>query len=238
MNKPVIGITVDIEEGSAPGRQVLKLNENYAQAVSSCGGVPILISPETDASAVIEMVDGILIPGGPDIDAKHWGEANHEKAVLQVEERYEAETALLRAVPEAMPVLGICYGCQLMNVSRGGTLRQHLPDEVGHAGHEGGTLQEYELEAGSRLAEAMDGTKAEGKSYHHQAVGRLGTGLRATARHGADGVIEAIEASDLPFFVGVQWHPERMLEDAGTRRLFESFIAAAQEYRQAKCGQR
>jgi putative glutamine amidotransferase len=179
-----------------------------------------------DMDVIAGLIHGWLIPGGADIDASRWGETNHEKVELQDPARFEGEASLYARLQPDVPILGICYGCQFLNVARGGSLIQHVPDVVGHESHSGGTLQSYRLEADSKLATAMATGKVEGKSYHHQAVGNLGEGLRVVA-HAADGIVEAVEALDRPFVLGVQWHPERTAEDAATRRLFESFIAAA-----------
>ncbi len=229
--KPIIGISVDCEKDPADERTrgKLTLNWNYAQAVSDAGGVPILIPPTADMEVVSSLIHGFLIPGGNDIDASRWGEANHPKAVLQDPTRYEAEAALLAILDKDVPVLGICYGAQFLNVNFGGTLVQHLPDVVGHETHAGGTLQEYELEPHSRLAEAMGGTKVQGKSYHHQAVGEPGENLRVVARN-QDGTVEAVESTDRPWLIGVQWHPERTSADPATAKLFRDFVDAARRY--------
>lgn len=127
-------------------------------------------------------------------------------------------------------MLGICYGCQVVNVLRGGSLDQHLPDGLGHDEHTGGTMQKYVVNVDSRLSQSTETAVIEGKSYHHQAVGRLGEGLWVTAKS-EDGTVEAIEANDRPWLVGVQWHPERTPDDPATQRLFKRFVQAAAEYR-------
>jgi putative glutamine amidotransferase len=237
MNKPVIGITVDCAFDPADGRTngKLELNWNYAQAIAEAGGIPLLIPPQAEPGVVADIIDGWLIPGGNDIDASHWGEQNHPKVKVIEPERFDAERRLMDSVPPELPVLGICYGCQFINVAHGGSLEQHLPDVLGHDLHRGGTLQRYSVEAGSKLAEATGVESIEGKSYHHQAVGRPGAGLQVIAKD-QEGVIEAIEATDRPWMIGVQWHPERTREDEATQRLFRSFVRAAAEYRAAKRG--
>ncbi|HVT11780.1 MAG TPA: gamma-glutamyl-gamma-aminobutyrate hydrolase family protein [Fimbriimonadaceae bacterium] len=228
--RPVIGITVDsIPDPDDPRtRGKLSLNWNYAQAVADAGGVPILIPPMADPEQVAAMIDGWLIPGGADIDAARFGEENHPAVELQDPARYEAEAALMDRLDPETPIFGICYGCQFLNVARGGTLFQHLPDTVGHESHTGGTLQQYSLEE-SKLREATGAATVSGKSYHHQAVKDLGANLKVVAT-ADDGTVEALEATDRPWVIGVQWHPERTLEDPATRRLFEEFIAAAAQY--------
>ena len=233
--KPVIGITVECKHlpQDERTRGSLNLNWNYSQAIAEAGGVPIVIPPTADPQAVAQMIDGWLIPGGYDIDAANFGEANHPKVELQDPSRFEAEQALMREIDPAMPILGICYGCQFLNVARGGTLEQHIPDRVGADRHTGGTLETLKIEEMSRLSQAADSSEMKGKSYHHQAVGKVGAGLRVVARHD-DGTFEAIEATDRPWLIGVQWHPERTLDDPATRRLFKSFVQAASEFRASR----
>jgi putative glutamine amidotransferase len=225
--KPLIGITVNAKEepGDKSGGR-LWLNWNYAQAISDAGGIPILIPPQADMAALAQVIDGWLIPGGHDIDAKHFGEENHAEVDPIEHERFDAEAELYKHLAAETPVLGICYGCQFINVQRGGKLIQHLPDVVGHGAHEGGTPQDYMIRSGSKLASIVGKSVASGKSYHHQAVGALGEGLTVVAEH-EDGMVEAIEATDRPWMVGVQWHPERTFSDPESKSLFEAFIAAA-----------
>jgi gamma-glutamyl-gamma-aminobutyrate hydrolase PuuD len=201
--------------------------------VAKAGGVPLLIPPTADASAVVPLLDGFLIPGGRDIDATRWGEANHPEVEPQDPARFEIEAEIYRLASPNLPIFGICYGCQFLNVVRGGTLIQHLPDVVGHGEHTNGTLQEYALDPTSRLAQETTAERVAGKSFHHQAVGRLGQGLRVTA-HAPDGTVEAIEATDRAWAIGVQWHPERTPEDPATQELFRAFIRAARTFRESK----
>lgn len=235
VEKPVIGITVECKHlpQDERTRGSFSLNWNYAQAIAEAGGVPIVIPPTADPNAIARMIDGWLIPGGYDIDASNFGEENHAKVELQDPSRFESEQALMKAVDPEMPIFGICYGCQFLNVARGGTLEQHIPDRVGANHHTGGTLETLRIENESRLARAADAAEMKGKSYHHQAVGEVGAGLKVVARH-EDGTVEAIEATDRPWLIGVQWHPERSLEDPATRRLFESFVQAAAEFKRSR----
>ncbi|MGO9896792.1 MAG: gamma-glutamyl-gamma-aminobutyrate hydrolase family protein [Bryobacteraceae bacterium] len=229
--KPIIGITVDAhgdpEDPRTRGK--LELNWNYAQAVTDAGGVPVLIPPMADMRDLSGVIHGWLIPGGADIDAGRFGQENHPKVSLQDPARFAGEKELLDSVSPELPILGICYGCQFLNVARGGTLIQHLPDVVGHEQHTGGTLQSYEIEPGSKLAAVVGQAHAAGKSYHHQAVESPGQNLHVVAKN-EDGTVEAIEATDRPWVIGVQWHPERTLDDAASRRIFETFVAAARAY--------
>jgi putative glutamine amidotransferase len=201
--------------------------------VARAGGVPVVIPPTADPVEVLKFIDGWLISGGSDIDARRWGEENHPESRLQDLSRFELESALFRLADLELPVLGICYGCQLLNVVRGGALHQHLPEVLGREGHTGGVLERYDVDPKSLLSDVVEAGQIDGKSYHHQAVSRLGTGLKAVAKH-ADGTIEAIEATDRPWMIGVQWHPERTPEDEATRRLFEGFVGAAAAFRRKR----
>ncbi len=234
--KPIIGITLESKFEPDDSRSLgeMKLNWNYAQMVSDAGGVPIIIPPTADAEAIATMIDGWLIPGGLDIDAGRFDEENHPEVDLQDGTRFEIEAALYRALPEEVPILGICYGCQFLNVIRGGNLEQHIPDRAGTDVHTGGTLAPANVLSDSKLAAIM-GTTVNGKSYHHQAVGRVGEGLRISARH-EDGTIEGIESTDDRWLLGVQWHPERTPEDPATRSLFEAFVNAAAIYNKSRTG--
>lgn len=230
--KPIIGITVEskFEPENTRNRGMLSLGYNYAEEVAKAGGVPILIPPTADVEAVAEIIDGWLIPGGADIDASYWGEPNHEKAEPNDGSRVESELALWKQVSPDLPVLGICYGCQMINVALGGTLEQHVPDRVEHESHSGGTLQQYVLDPSSRAAQVLGTATPQGKSYHHQAVGRVAEGLRAVGHH-EDGTIEVVEGTGKRWLVGVQWHPERTPEGDDTQNLLRSFIAAAAEFK-------
>lgn len=233
--RPIIGITVDAKPDptNARTRGKLTLNWNYAEAVADAGGVPVLIPPQAEVEELVRVLDGWLIPGGNDIDASEFGEENHPSVEPIERARYDLERRLYSAWPEAAPVLGICYGCQFLNVARGGSLIQHLPDVVGHENDRLGTVQRYRIDDDSLLAEAIGLAEAEGKSYHHQAVGRLGIGLRVTARN-EDNTVEGLEAQDRPWVVGVQWHPERSPEDEATRRLLDTFVARARAYTEGR----
>ena len=235
MNKPIIAVTPDCayEPENARTRGRISLNWNYPEIVARAGGVPILVPPTADKGEIASLVHGWLIPGGADMDAARFGQENHPKAELQDPTRYDSEHALYNLVPTDLPVLGVCYGMQFLNVARGGDLIQHLPDAVGHGGHALGEIRLATLEARSRLAQIVGSGTVGGSSWHHQAVGTLGRGLSVTARD-ADGIVQAIEDPSLPFFVGVQWHPERTPDDAATQRLFGAFIEAARVYAETR----
>ena len=227
--KPIIAITVDVD--ADPLR--MSLRWNYAEQVVLAGGNPLLISPLTDVEPLVDFIDGWLIPGGDDIDSVHFNQELHPMARLQHPSRWDGESQLYSLIDPALPVLGICYGCQFLNVKRGGSLIQHVPDSVGHEEHSGGTMQKYSVTESSILNRATGVTSIEGKSYHHQAVDEVAPGLIVSAL-AKDGTIEAIEDQSKPFWLGVQWHPERTPEDVATQSLFNTFIEAARNYRKGK----
>ncbi|MDH4387996.1 MAG: gamma-glutamyl-gamma-aminobutyrate hydrolase family protein [Fimbriimonas sp.] len=227
--KPLIAISVDVD----PEPLRFSLRWNYAEQVALAGGNPLLISPLTDLEPLVGLIDGWLIPGGDDIDSSHFGQELHPKAQLQHPARWENESRLYERLPSNLPIFGICYGCQFLNVKRGGTLIQHVPDVTGHEGHSGGTMQKYSVSESTLLAQSSKVACIEGKSYHHQAVDAVGEGLVVTAR-AEDGIVEAIEDPLKPFWLGVQWHPERTPDDVATQNLFKAFIKAATEYRESK----
>lgn len=233
--KPIIGITVDGKSDPNDARTGgrLTLNWNYASVVAEFGGVPILLPPSTDPEAVAPLLDGLLIPGGDDIHPRNYGQEVHPKADLVSEARFDFEQRLFEVLHFDVPVLGICYGCQFINVAhQGGSLIQHLPDRVGHEHDRGGTNQRYRIEPGTQTGQLL-GSSASGESWHHQAIDTVGEGLRVTAFN-EDGTIEGIESTERPWMIGVQWHPERTAEDPTSQRLFEAFIEAARAHRIAR----
>ncbi len=226
--RPVIGITASL----GPGKDDLQENERfyanrlYADCVVAAGGTPLLIPRISDPVEIAALIDGLVITGGDDIDAKHFGEENHPKVNLEDPERYPFEVNLLNALPDEKPVLGICYGSQAINVYRGGNIVQHIPDILDHDSHSGGTMQAYTLEPCSKLAGIVGGCLIEGKSYHHQSNDRPGDGLKVVAKTD-DGIIEAVEDDGDRWFIGLQWHPERTPDSNATKAIFSSFIEAA-----------
>ncbi len=235
--KPIIGITVESKHDPEDFRTrgEIGLNWNYFEMISRAGGVPIVIPPTADSSVVTRLLDGWLIPGGRDIDACRFGEPNHPEVDLQDPSRYEIEKALFRAVPVELPILGICYGCQFLNVVSGGSLIQHLPEVSGRVTHTNGPIQEYRVDSGSKLGAISAGHQVQGRSYHHQAIGRLAPDLREVAWH-EDGTIEGVESSSRPWTVGVQWHPERVPDNPVSIALFAEFVRKAQLFCEAKAG--
>ncbi|MEN3356220.1 MAG: putative glutamine amidotransferase [Mycobacteriales bacterium] len=183
--------------------------------VATAGCTPVLLPPLPDIEQAIARLDGLVLPGGPDVDPALYSAEVHPKTGRIDRKRDAAELALLDAALDAdLPVLGICRGLQLLNVLRNGTLHQHLPEITGHNGHSPGLgrpgvygSQDVRLAAGSRIAEALGGGTATVPCHHNQAIDRLGTGLTATA-WAADGTVETVEIPGHPFAVAVQWHAE------------------------------
>jgi len=235
MSRPVIGITTSCgpDPKETKPNERFYVNRLYADRLVEAGADPILLTTLTPPEVARGIVDGLLIPGGDDIDASHFGQENHPRVNLEDRGRFPYEKSLLDVLSSETPVFGICYGSQAMNVYRGGDLLQHIPDRVPDSKHSGGTVQTYAVEPESRLAGLLGAGEAQGESSHHQANDRAGDGLRVVART-PDGVVEAIEDTGDRWFVGVQWHPERTPENPATVRLFKSFVEQAALYRSAR----
>jgi putative glutamine amidotransferase len=223
---------------SEPAGRELALGLTYPDAIRRAGAVPVVIPP-MDAAAIEPLLDGLwglCLSGGPDLHPATYG-ADPHPALGPTEPHLDRfEIALLRAAEARdMPVLAICRGLQVLNVSRGGTLTQDLPSEhpsgVEHRQSQPGSTPTHgvTLEAGSLAAGCLGVRDARVNSFHHQAVDRLGSGLRAVG-WAADGVIEAIEATDRSFTVAVQWHAESMINSAEQARLLEAFAEVAVSY--------
>ena len=225
----------------------LAKTSNYQDAVTAAGGDPVLLSlqrPET-LQQLLPTLDAFVLPGSPaDVDPATYGEVNRGKSEPPDAPREATDRSILKhAFTEKKPVLAICYGCQLLNVYLGGTLIQDLREEtdtpIAHTRHdivpqpEADPVHPAILEQASRLAKIAANVEVPVNSSHHQAVERVGKNLLVTA-HAPDGTIEAIEwAGDTNWIVGVQWHPERMVGDAVSERLFRDFISAASQSRTA-----
>jgi putative glutamine amidotransferase len=215
MSRPVIGITLDY--GDKPKQYMLPYD--YATSVERAGGLPWPLPFKTDLSLipqVVDRLDGIVFSGGDDLDPSLYGQSWHPNAEPIDPDRQKFELALIAEVEKRrMPALGICLGCQLMNVHRGGSLNQFLPDLERSAALEHRKLNDdlrrhrVELDPGTRLAQAIGREQIEVNTRHKQSIDRTGRGLRVIAR-APDGVVEGVEDPSHPFFMAVQWHPENL----------------------------
>jgi len=232
--RPLIGIS---SYGRAGERQTFSVPCEYVDAVRVAGGIPIVLPPVEGETAGLDVVAGLILPGGGDVDPSHYGGDRHDANYGISQERDRFELALARAAIARpfMPVLCVCRGMQLLNVALGGDLIAHIPDQFGTSVvHRAPQLQavphDVRLDPESRLARLLGETEFTVQSVHHQAVGRLGDGLRAVA-WAEDGVVEAVESDRHAFLIGVQWHPERdALSDPRPMRLFEELVACADGY--------
>jgi putative glutamine amidotransferase len=204
---------------------------SYATAVQRAGGLALLLPPdaaaEVEPDRVLDRLDALILAGGSDVDAGSYGAEPHPEMGRTWPERDGFEVALARrALERDMPLLGICRGMQVLNVARGGTLCQHLPEVVGHERHREvpGTFGDHEvtLAPGSLAAEAAGAERIGVKSHHHQGIERLGEGLVVTGNSVEDDLFEAIEVPDRRFALGVIWHPEEDIDDRVIGALVEA----------------
>ena len=246
---PLIGVStsevrfpedVDQTEHAEPPRRELAVGVTYAEAVEQAGGVPVVLAP-----VAVEMIDpllarldGLCISGGPDLDPSFYGAEPHPELGPTFPDIDRFELAILRhAQARGLPVLAICRGMQLLNVSRSGTLCQHLPDRVDgsvvHRQTRPGRFATHEVrvERASRLRGLLGEERLGVNSFHHQAVERIGTGLHAVA-WSPDGVIEAVETDAQHFALGVQWHAESLVDDTPHAALFAALVRAATAHRE------
>lgn len=230
-DRPLIGIGANLVRAKwGPwDRPAVLMAETYLDLMAAAGCVPVLLPPQPGIEDVVQRLDGLLLPGGGDLDPAAYGATPHPETGRLSPPRDAAELALAGAAVRAgLPLLGICRGLQVLNVFLGGTLHQHLPDITGHKGHEPEPgvfgAERTRLEPGSQIAKILGTDTATVPCHHHQAIDRLGAGLAVTAR-AEDGVIEAVELADHPFAVAVQWHAE---EDGGrAESLFRALVDAA-----------
>ena len=221
MSRPVIGICAGIEQArwGVWSQEALLTPRGYVDAVQRAGGMALLLPPdarlEEDPDDVLDLLDGLILAGGADVDPSFYGADPHPATRDTVPERDAFEIALARrALERDLPLLGICRGMQLMNVARGGTLEQHLPDSHGHEDHRrvsgtfDGADHDVRLEPGSLAARAAGEELHGTKSHHHQGVDVIGEGLVVSGWSTLDELPEALELPERRFALGVQWHPE------------------------------
>mgnify|MGYP000188373654 CR=1 FL=1 len=235
--KPVIGITCDYDWD----KELIQLRPGYVQGVCRAGGLPYLIAPVPglDPSDIVQQINGLLLTGGQDVDPRFFGEQPHPANGRINPYRDELELALCgEAARAGMPVFGICRGIQLMNIAMGGSIYQDLS-----MAHENDRLiyhsqnapkwygvHEVTVKSGTRLHNILGTDRLYTNSFHHQAIRHPAGTFKAVA-HTHDGIIEAVESDHHMFFIGVQWHPECMLEDRHMQKLFDAFVKAADNYR-------
>ncbi|PMB03110.1 peptidase C26 [Fischerella thermalis CCMEE 5273] len=231
----LIGITTYGRQEALP----FSLPAAYLDAVRAAGGTPILLPPgETDPAILLEPLDGLIIPGGGDINPKCYN-GSHHPSIYSVDcdrDAFELKLAEF-ALKNHLPVLGICRGLQILIVSDGGSLIPHVPDVYGTSvlhrldpepGKRFPTEHKVKIHKDSRLANFIQQTHISVVSWHHQAVHKLPSGWRAVAHAVEDGLIEAVEHEDHPWAIGVQWHPELSKDDPNHQRIFQAFVVATQ----------
>ena len=234
MTIPTIGLTLDSEEpGGYSNQPWYAVRQNYCASVDRAGGLPMLLPHTSErAAAYLDSIDGLIVTGGHfDVDPALFGARDRHDTVKLKSGRTDFELAITRAALERdLPVLGICGGQQLLHVVLGGTLIQHIPDEIeGALAHEqpnprtepGHTVR---IARNTLLHSIVEMDELEVNSAHHQAAKDAPTGIIVNAT-AADGVIEGIESADYRFCLGVQWHPEYEISP-GDSKIFQAFVAA------------
>jgi len=235
---PIIGITTN-QSKNASGQPTIMLMQSYVNAVMQAGGVPVLIPSliaEDGWDALYSRLDGILFSGGGDIGLEYAPGEPHRRIDDVDLARDSLELKMVRAAAsDGKPFLGICRGCQVVNVALGGTLYTHIPDQLPNAIDHTypGTLRtvlvhEVKIEEGTRAAEIFGEPIIKVNSLHHQGLREIAPSLRI-AGHAPDGLVEAIELSAHPFGIAVQWHPEWLTDQEPARNLFQKFMEAAKK---------
>ncbi len=224
MSRPLIGITTATRDAGSP---FLQQRLTYVHSVDAAGGLPVLIAPmsEDALAELLERLDGIVFPGGADVDPAAYGEAPHPKTETNVDlDQLEFATARWALASET-PILGICRGQQMLNVALGGSLIQHVDDHR-QPGDRTALTQSLTVAPDSRMREVFGADRLVVNTMHHQAVGRLGSGLKAVA-WSDDGTVEAVESEDHPWLLMVQFHPEELVDfHAPSLRLMTAFVEA------------
>ncbi|MGD0462751.1 MAG: gamma-glutamyl-gamma-aminobutyrate hydrolase family protein [Tepidisphaeraceae bacterium] len=235
MIRPLIGITIDTHDDGDKYESPFA----YAKAVERAGGLPLLIPYQTDLALIPQIVDifgGILFTGGNDLDPDLYGQQWHPKAEKIDPARQTFELALIAEVEtRRLPTLGVCLGSQLMNVYRGGSIHQFLPDLPSESPIEhrkiGDTIPRHPvtIDLSSRIGQSIGKPEISVNSYHKQAADRLGRGLRVIATS-PDGVIEGFEDPTFPLFAAVQWHPERLIDEPEHLAPFKLLVETARTH--------
>jgi putative glutamine amidotransferase len=238
--RPLIGVPTGREKSQRFfGLALYIMNQTYVRTLENLGALPVLIPlqmSEATLRGIYERLDGLLLPGGEDMDPSTYQAERHPQLGATDKERDRTELLLAEwALADGMPIFGVCRGAQVLNVACGGTLYQDLhsqrPDFAKHdyfpPNYERFRISHgIRIEADSRVGRAL-GTVHEVNSMHHQGIARLGEGLRPVAVTD-DGLVEAVEVPELPFAVGVQWHPEELARtDQHSSSLFYDFVCTA-----------
>lgn len=236
MGRPIIGITGELEAARWGNwiREAVVSPVSYTRAIERAGGTPVILPPVPAGSVpvLIAGLNGLVLTGGRDVDPSLYDEARHDQSDIPDHRRDRFELILTRAAIDAdLPFLAIGRGMHILNIARGGTLTQHLPDRIGNESHKPDpvkmTTHDVQIAAASKLSGILGGT-ARVPAAHHQAVNRLGSGL-LTVAWTPDQVVEALEVQEHRWGLGVQWSPE----DGDDPRLFEALIAVAKSAAQA-----
>jgi putative glutamine amidotransferase len=246
VSRPLIGVTTSevrlppnsrpLKEGDPPQRE-LALGALYVRAVELAGGLPVVLPPLAleAVPALLDHLSGICLSGGPDLDPAAYGAAPHAHLGPTEPDMDAFELAVaLEADRRELPILGICRGLQTLNVARGGTLHQHVADvtdgTIAHRQSASALVPTHDvrIEPTSRLAQVLGVNRLPVNTFHHQAVEKLGRGLRAVA-WAPDGLVEGIESEGEGLLLGVQWHAESLGSAEPERRLFEALVRAAGE---------
>lgn len=235
MKRPIIGITLDTRDGG----DYYQLAFDYSTSIENAGGLPLGIPYKTDQSLIpqiVDTLDGILFTGGDDLDPALYGETWHPKAEKIDPDRQNFELALLAEVEKRkLPALAICLGCQLLNVYRGGSLHQFLPDLGDKNEHrkteEAVRRHPIKIQPDSALGQVLKKGEISANSYHKQAVKTVGRGLKVTAVSD-DGVIEGLEDPSFPLLAAVQWHPERLTSESEHLAPFRLLVEKASQKRE------
>jgi putative glutamine amidotransferase len=235
---PIVAVTATSKLFS--GQSKVALNTAYTDALRGAGLVPLIVPPIDEAAvpAILDMVQGLVLTGGEDVDPRYFGEPRHPATGAANDLRDRGELALTReAAARRMPILAICRGVQVLNVALGGTLVQDIPTQVQSGiNHDAEStrstrVHEVTINQGSQLAEIVGADRISTNSFHHQSVDRLADGLTTVARS-PDGVVEAVECSARGWWaVGVQWHPEELTgtPEDWDRKLFAAFAKAVKD---------
>jgi putative glutamine amidotransferase len=246
--RPLIAVTtsevrtaeaVSVTPQGEPPQLEMALGLKYLRALEGAGAIPVVVPPLAVelVDGLLDRFDGVCLSGGPDLDPGAYGERRHSATGPVHAGLDQFELALARAADaRQMPILAICRGMQALNVARGGSLHQHLPDvngtAINHRQTEAGTSLTHwvSLDGATRVSSILDRRRVKVNSFHHQGVARLGEGLVVTGR-ARDGTVESVEAVDREFTLGVQWHAECLVGRPEQAALFDAFVNGARGLR-------